>query len=74
MHRSLNIELQKRLNKDKGPKVSKYGWSYGAGDKVIQTVNNYDSRLNGDIGTHQRQYRPGEFGAFDRIRRSRGKV
>lgn len=50
--RSLNIELQKRLNKDNGPKVSKYGWSYGAGDKVIQTVNNYDKEVfNGDIGT-----------------------
>lgn len=50
--RSLNIELQKRLNKDNGPKVSKYGWSYGAGDKVIQTINNYDKEVfNGDIGT-----------------------
>jgi exodeoxyribonuclease V alpha subunit len=50
--RSLNIELQKRLNKSGGPQVSKFGWSYGAGDKVLQTVNNYDKEVfNGDIGT-----------------------
>jgi exodeoxyribonuclease V alpha subunit len=50
--RSLNIELQKRFNKSDGPQVSKFGWSYGAGDKVIQTVNNYDKEVfNGDIGT-----------------------
>lgn len=50
--RSLNIELQKRLNKDSGPRATKFGWSYGAGDKVLQTVNNYDKEVfNGDIGT-----------------------
>jgi exodeoxyribonuclease V alpha subunit len=50
--RSLNIELQKRLNTESGPQVTKFGWSYGAGDKVLQTVNNYDKEVfNGDIGT-----------------------
>ena len=50
--RSLNIELQKRLNPPGGPQISKFGWSYGVGDKVIQTVNNYDKEVfNGDIGT-----------------------
>ena len=50
--RSLNIELQKRLNTASGPQVSKFGWNYGVGDKVIQTVNNYDKEVfNGDIGT-----------------------
>jgi exodeoxyribonuclease V alpha subunit len=50
--RSLNVELQKRLNSHNGPQVTKFGWSYGAGDKVLQTVNNYDKEVfNGDIGT-----------------------
>ncbi|MBZ0186679.1 MAG: AAA family ATPase, partial [Candidatus Obscuribacterales bacterium] len=50
--RSINIELQKRLNTDGGPRATKFGWSYGAGDKVLQTVNNYDKEVfNGDIGT-----------------------
>ena len=50
--RSLNVELQKRLNKVKGEQVTKYGWSFGVADKVIQTVNNYDKEVfNGDIGT-----------------------
>jgi len=50
--RSLNVELQKRLNTIGGPQVTKFGWSYGAGDKILQTVNNYDKEVfNGDIGT-----------------------
>jgi exodeoxyribonuclease V alpha subunit len=49
---SLNIELQKRLNKNEGDKVSRFGSTYGRGDKVLQTVNNYDKEVfNGDIGT-----------------------
>jgi exodeoxyribonuclease V alpha subunit len=49
--RSLNIELQKRLNPDAGVRISKFGSDYGVGDKVIQTVNNYDKEVfNGDIG------------------------
>jgi exodeoxyribonuclease V alpha subunit len=50
--RSLNLELQKLLNKTGGAQVTKFGTSYGAGDKVIQIVNNYDKEVfNGDIGT-----------------------
>lgn len=49
--RSLNVELQKVLN-DKGePRVTRYGTTFAPGDKVIQTVNNYDKEVfNGDIG------------------------
>ena len=50
--RALNVELQNRLNKDTGEKISKFGSTYGVSDKVIQTVNNYDKEVfNGDIGT-----------------------
>jgi len=50
--RSLNIELQKRLNAQAEPKVERFGWCFAPGDKVIQTVNNYDKEVfNGDIGT-----------------------
>lgn len=50
--RSLNVELQKILNKAGGPQVSKFGSNYGVGNKVLQTVNNYDKEVfNGDIGT-----------------------
>lgn len=50
--RSLNVELQKLLNKEGGAQVSKFGSNYGVGDKVLQTVNNYDKEVfNGDIGT-----------------------
>jgi exodeoxyribonuclease V alpha subunit len=50
--RSLNIELQQRLNGASEPKVTRYGSIYAPGDKVIQQVNNYDKEVfNGDIGT-----------------------
>ncbi len=49
--RSLNVELQKKLNQNKGPVISRQGMNYALGDKVIQTVNNYDKAVfNGDIG------------------------
>lgn len=49
--RSLNVALQEALNPDAHPKVTRYGWTYAPGDKVIQTVNNYDKDVfNGDIG------------------------
>ena len=33
------------------PVVEKFGWQFRIGDKVIQTVNNYDKEVfNGDIG------------------------
>lgn len=49
--RSLNVELQQRLNANATPSVSRYGWNYAKGDKVIQLVNNYHKEVyNGDIG------------------------
>jgi len=49
--RSLNIELQSRLNGQSEPKVTRYGSTYAPGDKVIQRINNYDKEVfNGDIG------------------------
>ncbi len=49
--RSINIELQQRLNGNAEPKIEKYGTTYAPGDKVIQRVNNYDKDVfNGDIG------------------------
>ncbi len=49
--RSLNIDLQARLNPDGYPRLTRFGWTYAPNDKVIQTVNNYDKEVfNGDIG------------------------
>ena len=49
--RSLNVELQKRLNAGAEPHVSRFGWVYAPRDKIIQTVNDYDKDVfNGDIG------------------------
>jgi exodeoxyribonuclease V alpha subunit len=49
--RSLNIELQKRLNPAGRPRITRFGWTYAPRDKVMQTVNNYDKEaFNGDIG------------------------
>ena len=48
---SLNVELQKALNGNSEPKVTRFGTVYSPGDKVMQTVNNYDKDVfNGDIG------------------------
>ncbi|MDP1666158.1 MAG: ATP-dependent RecD-like DNA helicase [Methylobacter sp.] len=53
--RSLNIELQARLNGQSEPKVTRYGSTYAPGDKVIQRINNYDKDVfNGDIGVIRR--------------------
>jgi exodeoxyribonuclease V alpha subunit len=49
--RSLNSELQMRLNEKGEPKITRFGTTFAPGDKVIQTVNNYDKEVfNGDIG------------------------
>jgi exodeoxyribonuclease V alpha subunit len=49
--RALNAVLQQALNPDATPKITRFGWTYAPGDKVIQTVNNYDRDVyNGDIG------------------------
>lgn len=48
---SLNEKLQKTLNNNQTITITRYGITYGVGDKVIQTVNNYDKEVfNGDIG------------------------
>lgn len=48
---SLNAELQSRLNSNSEPRVTRFGTTFSPGDKVIQTVNNYDKEVfNGDIG------------------------
>ena len=50
--RALNIELQTALNPPGAEKVERFGWSYSAGDKVMQIVNDYEKEVyNGDIGT-----------------------
>jgi exodeoxyribonuclease V alpha subunit len=39
------------LNPEATPRVTRFGWTYAPGDKVIQTVNNYEKDVfNGDIG------------------------
>ncbi|MBN1140685.1 MAG: ATP-dependent RecD-like DNA helicase, partial [Deltaproteobacteria bacterium] len=49
--RSLNVELQARLNPSAEPRISRFGSTFSPGDKVIQNVNNYDKEtFNGDIG------------------------
>jgi exodeoxyribonuclease V alpha subunit len=53
--RSLNIELQKALNPPGEARVERFGWTYGAGDKVMQVENDYDREVyNGDLGIVQR--------------------
>ena len=49
--RSLNIELQAALNPAGDRKVEQFGWTFAAGDKVMQIENDYDKEVyNGDIG------------------------
>jgi exodeoxyribonuclease V alpha subunit len=49
--RSLNIELQAALNPSGERKVERFGWTFAAGDKVMQIENDYDKEVyNGDIG------------------------
>jgi exodeoxyribonuclease V alpha subunit len=49
--RSLNIELQKAINPPGAVRVERFGFAFGAGDKVMQIVNDYDKEVyNGDIG------------------------
>lgn len=49
--RALNIDLQKILNPTGTNPISRFGFTYAEGDKVIQTVNNYNKEVfNGDIG------------------------
>jgi exodeoxyribonuclease V alpha subunit len=49
--RSLNIELQQALNPPGEIKVERFGWTFGIGDKVMQTSNDYERDVyNGDLG------------------------
>jgi exodeoxyribonuclease V alpha subunit len=49
--RALNAVLQQTLNPEASPRVTRFGWTYAPGDKVIQTVNDYGKDIfNGDIG------------------------
>ena len=50
--RSLNVQLQTTLNPSRERKVERFGWTFAAGDKVMQTVNDYRRDVyNGDTGT-----------------------
>jgi exodeoxyribonuclease V alpha subunit len=50
--RNLNVRLQEVLNPSQsGPEVQRHGWTFRVGDKVLQTVNDYQKEVfNGDIG------------------------
>jgi exodeoxyribonuclease V alpha subunit len=54
--RHLNARLQEVLNpprpeRGKETEVQRFGWTFRVGDKVLQTVNNYQKEVfNGDIG------------------------
>ncbi len=50
--RSLNARLQEMFNPaSSNPDLQRHGWTFRMGDKVLQTVNNYDKEVfNGDIG------------------------
>lgn len=49
--RNLNVEIQKLLRSDSSEFVTKYGYHYYVGDKVMQIENNYDLEVyNGEIG------------------------
>ena len=48
--RNLNQVLQRTLNPE-GPAIERFGWTFRAGDKVMQVENDYDRDVfNGDIG------------------------
>ena len=49
--KALNVALKLQLNPTQGTQVSSFGTNFSVGDKVMQTVNNYDKDVfNGDIG------------------------
>jgi len=48
---ALNAVLQKHLNPNSTPVVTRFGWSFASEDKVVQRVNDYDKNtFNGDVG------------------------
>ena len=48
----LNAKLQAALNPDRGqPRLERFGQCFRAGDRVLQTANNYKKQVfNGDLG------------------------
>jgi exodeoxyribonuclease V alpha subunit len=48
----LNQVLQEALNPSTGgPEIQRFGWTFRVGDRVIQTVNDYNRDVfNGDLG------------------------
>lgn len=49
--RALNMDLQKCLNVNYNSGITRFGQTFAVGDKVLQTVNNYEKEVfNGDIG------------------------
>lgn len=49
--KNLNMLLQKELNANSEPKITRFGSTFAPNDKVIQMTNNYDKEVfNGDIG------------------------
>lgn len=47
--KNLNIEIQKIFNDISKPSVSRNGYEYREGDKVIQNGNNYEARVHKEI-------------------------
>jgi exodeoxyribonuclease V alpha subunit len=48
---ALNAALQKTLNPAAEPKVERFGFTFSAGDRVMQIENDYDKDVyNGDLG------------------------
>ena len=49
--RALNLDLQRVLNAPGENAIQRFGWTFGAGDKVMQIENDYDKDVyNGDLG------------------------
>ena len=49
--RALNVALQAALNPPGEQRVERFGWTYTAGDKVMQAENDYERDVyNGDLG------------------------
>ncbi|MBM93781.1 MAG: ATP-dependent RecD-like DNA helicase [Legionellales bacterium] len=52
--RALNTLLQAALNPNTDQGIDRYGQHFAVGDKVLQTLNNYDKQVfNGDLGLIQ---------------------
>ena len=73
--RTLNLDLQAALNGDQSkPSVVRFGCSFRSGDKVMQTINDYDKDVfNGDLGFVQ-AVDSGSAGAGDQFRWPAGQL